>query len=440
MTPPEVAEYGDRPHRLHTPNSPRLMRPRSARASATITRLCTLAVLPLLGACGNGTGPNGGAADSLRVLPRALSTTEQQGVTAGNRFALNLLRESARIRPGNVLLSPLSVSVALGMTMNGAEQETLAEMTNTLGWGNQPRAEVNAAYRDLMQLLPSVDPQVTLTIANGVWLRAPFTANAGFVQDVRTFFAAPVTTLPTPRAMFDAVNVWGNERTRGMIPKVLEGDPPVDLVMLLANATYFAGKWRERFDPAKTTPQGFQLENGTSVSVPMMQRSSGFRGANTASLTAIELSYGNSAWSMLMLVPRSGPVAAFAQSLTDATVAQTLAALQPVDGADLFVPRFTVSSNLELSGELKALGMRRAFTPAAQFPRLVDESTQIGFVQHAVKVAVDEAGTRAAAVTAVGIRLVSLPPSYRVDRPFVFFIRERLSGTIAFAGIVRDPR
>jgi len=240
--------------------------------------------------------------------------------------------------------------------------------------------------------------------------------------------------------MFDAVNVWGNERTRGMIPKVLEGDPPADLAMLLANATYFAGKWRERFDPAKTTPQGFQLESGTAVSVPMMQRSGGFRVMSTASLTAIELSYGNSAWSMLMLVPL-GPVAAFAQSLTDATVAQTLAALQPTDRGDVFVPRFTVSSNLELSDELKALGMPRAFSLRAQFPRLVvNEATRIDFVQHAVKVAVDEAGTRAAAVTAVGIGVVSLPPSYRVDRPFVFLIRERLSGTIAFAGIVRDPR
>lgn len=406
-----------------------------------LTPLARTALLTLaLAACSSGTAPNNGPADSLQVLPRALSAVEQEGVTAGNRFALALLRESAKTRPNNVLLSPLSVSLALGMTMNGAEQETLAEMATTLGWGTRSRADINAAYRDLMTLLPSIDPQVTLTIANGVWLRAPYTANPAFVSDLSTFFAAPVTTLPSPQAMFDAVNVWGNDKTRGMIPKVLEGPPPSDLVMLLANATYFAGKWRERFDAAETQPQPFQLESGGSASVPTMHRKGSVRTAATTSLTALELRYGNTAWSMLFLVPQTGSVTQFAQSLSDATLTQTLAALQPADRVEVFVPRFSVSGNFEISRELKALGMPRAFSDAAQFPRLADVATKITFVQHGVKVVVDEQGTKAAAVTVVGIGPTSAPAAYRVDRPFVFLIRERLTGAIAFAGIVRDPR
>jgi serpin B len=391
----------------------------------------------LLTGCQSSTAPSDRAAvDSLTALPRALSTAETQGVAANNRFALSLLREAARTRPNNVLLSPLSVSYALGLTMNGAEQETLTEMMATLGWGTRPRAEINAAYRDLAALLPSLDPSVTMRLANGIWLRRPYTANPAFVSDAQTFFGAPVQTLSTPQQMYDSVNAWGNRRTDGMIPKVLEGTAPQDLVMLLANATYFAGEWREQFTVAETQPRPFTLESGTSVSVPTMHRTTGtLRATGSPAVTAIELSYGNSAWS-----PTSQSLASYAATLTDASFDAIVRALTPQTRAELYLPKFTVSSNLELSRELASLGMPRAFTDAAQFPRLVDEATKLAFVQHAVKVAVDERGTKAAAVTVVGVVPVSAPAPWVVNRPFVFVIRERLTGTIAFAGLVRDPR
>ncbi len=395
----------------------------------------------LLAACQSGTAPaDGSPADSLAALPRALSAAETQGVSANNSFALSLLREAARTRQNNVLLSPLSVSYALGMTMNGAEQETLSEMMTTLGWGSRPRTEINAAYRDLSALLPSLDPSVTLTIANGVWLRSPRVANASFVSDLQTFFNAPVTSLATPRLMFDSVNAWGSRRTQGMIPKVLADEPPDDLVMLLANAVYFSGEWRERFDAARTEPQPFTLESGATVSVPTMFRASSLRATATSAVSAYELPYGNSAWSMVLLVPRTQSVGAYAASLTDASLNTILSAMSTQSRVELYVPKFTVSSNVDLAPELQALGMPRAFSDAAQFPRLVDLPTKLKFVQHAVKVAVDERGTTAAAVTAVGAVLVSAPAPQRVDRPFVMIIRERLTGAIAFAGIVRDPR
>ncbi len=399
------------------------------------------AALLLASACSNGTGPNNGAVDSLAVLPRALSTSEQRAISAGNDFALRLLKRTTARETGNVLLSPLSVSLALGMTMNGAANQTLAEIQRTLGWGETPRADVNVAYRDLMTMLPTLDANVTVKVANGIWMRTPFVPDTGFAGDAQRFFGAPVASLATPRAMFDAVNAWGNRETNGMIPQVLTDEPPKDLLMLLANAVYFSGRWRDRFDVAETRPLPFTREGRAPVNVPMMSRKGGFAGYRDPQLQAVELAYGNSAYTMLVLMPTTQPVGQLVATLDTTRLQQVIRGLRPADsGEPLVLPRFSLSGSLALADDLKAMGMPRAFTSDAQFPRLVANTpSQLEFVQHAVKVDVDEQGTRAAAVTVVGVIRTSLPVGYTFDRPFVFFIRERLSGTVLFAGVVREP-
>lgn len=401
-----------------------------------------LAVALALTACGGGTEPSP-TADSLSALPRTLTAVETDAIAAGNRFALSLLRESnARADGANVLLSPLSVSLALGLTMNGAAGETESQMSRTLGWRSRLRAEINAAYRDLMTLLPSLDPSVKITLANGIWVRSGLLPDTGFVSDAKRFFSADVRSAASPRAMFDAVNAWGNTQTKGLVPRVLETEPPNDLQMLLANAVTFDGTWRDRFDVAKTAPGPFQLERGATVSLPMMQRDGGFRAVRDASMQAVELSYGNSAYTMLLLVPATGTVSGLVATLDSARLATITASLSPVQiNTPLTMPRFRVTKTTELGPGLSSMGMPRAFSDGAEFPRLVSGGgVKIGFVRHGVALDVDEAGTRAAAVTAGGIVPISLPQPYAVDRPFVFLIRERFAGTMLFAGVVRDPR
>lgn len=410
------------------------------------------AVTSTLVACSDGTGPGdeARAADSLAALPRTLSLGEQRAVSSGNQFAFQLLRQVDRGGSTNVLLSPLSVSYALGLTMNGAAGITLSEMQQVLGWGGAARPEVNAAYRDLMTLLPTVDSShVTVQIANGIWVRAPNAPDTGFVSDARSYFGAPVQVLATPRAMFDSVNAWGARSTRNMVPRALTGEPPEDLMMLLANSVYFAGTWRDRFDASKTRPRPFTLESGAQLAVPLMSRAGGFRVATVgngtsaqAPVIAAELAYGNSAYSMLLLMPAAGLVGDLVQRLDTAFYAQLSRALVPAPGqSELALPKFTLSRSKVLTGDLASMGMGRAFSTAAEFPRLFPTTrTAIDFVQHAVTVSVDEKGTRAAAVTVVGVVPVSLPAGYVFDRPFVFIIRERLSGAVLFTGVVRDPR
>lgn len=376
------------------------------------------------------------------ALPRTLSSTERAGVQGGNAFALGLLQRVGATHTGNVLLSPFSVWTALGMTLNGAANETELEMRAVLGWDGHARADINAAYRDLALLLPTLDPSVVVKSANGIWVRTGILPDTAFTREMQQYFGATVTPLATPQAMFAAVNAWGDTQTNGLVPQVLQGPPPADLLMLLANAVMFDGQWRAGFDSKDTRPAAFRLGDGigaTAVTVPTMHRSGGYRAMQTATYQAVELAYGNSAYSMLILLPTTGTLSVLVAQLDTAMLSRVVQGLSPVPtNAPLALPRFRLTGSIELSAILAQMGMPRAFSNMAQLPRLIGAS-RIGFVQHGVSVDVNERGTRAAAVTVVGVVPVSLPMGYAVDRPFLFVIRERFAGTILFTGIVRDP-
>ncbi len=418
--------------------------------------LAAVTLLSAAAACGDGSaaGPEpAGKADSLTALPRTLTATEQQGVAGVNVFAYNLLRQAAAASPAsgqqrNLLLSPLSVQVALGMTMNGAAGTTFTQMQQVLGWGGRSRAEINAAYRSLLALLPTLDPTVTVSIGNGIWTRTSAVPDTSFVREAREFFSAPVQSVATASLMRDSVNTWVQRSTRGLIPTLLEQAPPEDLQMMLVNAVYFDGAWRDRFDVNNTRLDGtFTLASGAPVTTPMMRRTGGFSVKSTIDLgagrtgVAAELPFGNSAYSMLLLMPTTGGVDAVIQRLDTAFVESVVRSLEPQTLAFLELPRFTLRASRQLNSDLTALGMSQAFSDAAEFPRLVTNvRTKIGFVQHGVSIAVTERGARAGGATAVGIMPVSLPPIYGFDRPFVFMIRERFTGTVLFIGVVHDPR
>ena len=419
-------------------------------------RLAAVTMLSATAACGDGSaaGPEPtGTLDSLTALPRTLTATEQQGVAGVNVFAYNLLRQAAASSPAsgqqrNLLLSPLSVQVALGMTMNGAAGTTFSQMQQVLGWGGRSRAEINAAYRSLLALLPTLDSTVTVSVGNGIWTRTSAVPDTSFVREAREFFSAPVQSVATASLMRDSVNAWVQRSTRGLIPTLLEQAPPDDLQMMLVNAVYFDGAWRDRFDMNNTRLDGtFTLASGAPVTTPMMRRTGGFSVKSTIDLgagrtgVAAELPFGNSAYSMLLLMPTTGGVDAVIQRLDTAFVGSVVRSLEPQTLAFLGLPRFTLRASRQLNGDLTALGMSQAFTDAAEFPRLVTNvRTKIGFVQHGVSIAVTERGARAGGATTVGIMPVSLPPIYEFDRPFVFMIRERFTGTVLFIGVVHDPR
>jgi serpin B len=390
--------------------------------------------------------PNGPGSSTITELPRQLTGAEQKLISGSNTFAFDLLRQiNASQRDSNVFVSPLSASMALGMTANGAVGTTYDAMHGALRLGDATRDEVNEGYKSLIALLRGLDKSTDFRIANSIWYEKTFPFNASFLTESKTFFDAEVAGLDfrSPSALA-TINSWVNTSTNTKIPKILDAIADEE-VMFLINAIYFKGIWQKQFEKSKTVSEPFHAYDGTSTDVPLMRQSATLRIARGADYIAADLLYGNSAFAMTVVLPNQGvDVNAVAVSLTQANW-NTLEQSFTEQKTDLYLPRFKLTWERLLNDDLTSLGMGIAFEgDHANFTRMspMGEHLYITKVKQKTFVDVDEEGTEAAAATSVGIGLTSVPQTViiRVDRPFIFVIRERFSGTILFMGkIVRLP-
>jgi serpin B len=377
--------------------------------------------------------------------PRSLTATEQQVVDTDNTFGLKLLRATVEAEnpSTNVFLSPLSVSMALGMTLNGARGETRAAMEATLEKQDLSPSEINDAYRGLINLLEGLDPNVEVALANSIWYREGLPVRQAFIDTNRAHFDAEVAGLDfSSPAASDQINSWVNDETRGNISEIVPNRIPPHIVMYLINATYFKGPWREQFDPAQTEDEPFHRADGSTVSVPMMEKTDDVVHPThqTEQFQAVDIAYGDSLYSMTILLPHEdASVQAVVDSLDTETWTRMTERLSPQSFSRLKMPKFTLRYKKKLNGILGDLGMGVAFTDRANFRDIADTSLAISEVKHKTFLQVDEAGTEASAATSVGMGVTSAPPSFVVDRPFVVAIRENHSGTILFIGAVMDP-
>ncbi|HEX2722865.1 MAG TPA: serpin family protein [Gemmatimonadaceae bacterium] len=382
--------------------------------------------------------PRGPGTQPIDALPRQLTVAEQKLVAGSNAFAFDLFREvNATRRSENVFISPLSASMALGMTANGAAGATYDAMHSALRLGSATKGEVNEGYKSLLELLRSLDNTTDFRIVNSIWYEQSFPFNAGFLTESKTFFDAAVTPLDfrSPAAL-PTINSWVNQSTAGKIPVILDAINR-DEVMFLINAIYFKGSWQKRFDKSQTASAPFLAYDESRPNVPLMNQRGLLKIAHAPSYTAVDLPYGNSAFTMTVVLPNAGvDVNTVAASVDDAgwkSLTGSLAQQETV----LFLPRFQLTWSAPLNPELSTLGMGAAFDKA-DFTPMSPRGTELVLTRVLQKTFVDvnEDGTEAAAATSVGVGVTSLPPSIRVDRPFIFVIRERFSGTILFIGKV----
>ena len=398
-------------------------------------------LLLTLAACSPPTGP-GGQPPLVTELPRALSTAELRIVDGANAFAFDLLRESTRRLPAdsNAFLSPLSASMALGMALNGANGETFNGMQTALKLGGMTEAEVNQGYRDLIALLGDLDSRTEMKIANSMWGHEGFTIEPAFIDAGKTFFDAEVKTLDfgSPSAV-PTINDWVSGKTNGRIPKLLDQISDEEILFLI-NAIYFKGKWREAFDPKDTENGPFQAADGRTRTAALMSQTDTLRYDETADYQAVDLLYGNGSFAMTVLLPKAGRTPAAVLAGLTPTAWRDLAGRFRDANVHLTLPRFKMEYSRRLNEDLTALGMGIAFDDTrADFYRIADvrpARLYLTRVDQKTFVEVNEEGTEAAAATAVGVGVTSAPEvvEMRVDRPFVFAIRERLSGTVLFLG------
>jgi len=397
----------------------------------------------LLAACGDPLGTTD--VEPITQLPRALSVAEAEVIARSNDFGVELLREVlADDERANVILSPLSASMALGMTLNGADGGTFDAMRAGLGFGDLGQEEINEAYGGLIALLTELDPSVQFDIANAVWARDGVPFHQSFFDAVSEAFDAEATALDFgDPASVDVVNGWVRDHTNGFIDSIVDELDPA-LVMLLVNAIYFDGTWTNTFDPSDTRRQSFRRADGSTVTVDMMSMSGvelgfGFGSVGEIRYTAVELPYGGEAFSMLVVVPDGDP-RALAAAFDEGALAGITSALTPTMVDAVSIPKFELTYDAYLNDALERMGMDIAFTPAADFTKMspIGDELCIAFVRQKTFMEVDEVGTRAAAVTGVGVGPTSFT-GLIADRPFLLAIRERLSGTVLFLGVIGDP-
>jgi serpin B len=402
---------------------------------------CLTCLSSLFAACGG--APTGSPGDSrAREALSTLTPDDREVVRSDNGFAWKLFGRLAAEEEGNLFISPLSVSIALSMTLNGARGETETAMREVLGHGALDRESVNSLYARLLPALTAADPRVELAIANSIWSSPELDPEPGFIEANRRSFAAEIRSMDfNSPAAAPAINAWVSDKTRGLIGEIVQ--PPVDpnTVMMLINALYFKGDWARAFDGKKTRDDRFTRADGSEAPCRMMIADAEWLHRSDDRLQAVELPYGDSLFSMVLLQPAAGvDIDSLAASLDAEAWEAVTAGMAPRKG-EIHVPRFKLEYEKSLKEILPSLGMAVAFSDAADFTGIhPGGGLKISDVIHKTFVNVDEKGTEAAAVTRVDVVRTSLPaPLLRLDRPFLFAIRERTSGALLFLGRVMEP-
>jgi len=405
------------------------------------TVLAPLVLGLLVQGCGSsGTEPS----EPITSLPRQLTLAEVQVIAESNTFGFDLLKEVDGARDEsapNTILSPFSATMALGMALEGADGETFLAMRDALRFQGLAREEINASYRGLLDILLELDPQVELSIANSTWSREGFPFIQSYFDVVTATFDAEVRELDfsDPGAK-DVINGWVLDKTKGRISEIVDYIDPFDILFLI-NAVYFKGDWTNRFKKADTRPESFHLETGDEITVPTMSADIPGRWGDHNGVRLAELPYGGAAFAMVLaLPPEYQTVGEMVAALDDESWSGWMAALH--DGEKpIMLPKFELEWDGSLKEALGEMGMGPAFVPAADFSRMTPApDAYISRVKQKTYMKVDEVGTEAAAVTSVSVSVTSAPSPFYLNRPFLLAIRERLSGTILFLGVIRDPR
>lgn len=347
----------------------------------------------------------------------------------------------------NIFISPASITNALAMTYNGADGTTQMAIAEALEIQGMSLEEFNQANAAIKTLLSEEYEAVEINIANSLWLNQTASFLPNFLQRVTEFYQAQLNRLDfTSPTATDEINAWVREQTNDKIPKIIDEINANDILYLI-NAIYFKGTWTEAFSEEWTEEKPFRRMDGTTQPHPFMLQIGNYLYLENSEVQAISLPYGNGQFSLYVLLPReTANLDEFYQGLNAEQWDDWIQAMRLQDGV-IQLPRFELEYSIALNDTLEQIGMGIAFSPnQADFSKMTTENVHISEVQHKTFLEVNEEGTKAAAVTSLGITRVSLDErpepelfSMIVDRPFFMAIRDNRTQTILFMGSIVDP-
>jgi serpin B len=391
--------------------------------------------------------------DKERINSPDVSMSEQSSLVEGNSAFAFELYQALKGEEGNLFYSPYSISLALAMTYAGASGETAQQMADTLqflldqdklhpafNWLDAELAKrgEGAAGKD--------EEGFRLNIVNAIWGQKDYEFLSSFLDVLAENYGAGLRILDfiteTEKSRL-AINDWVSDQTEGRIEDLIPPGAIGELTRLvLTNAIYFNAAWEYPFDEDITADGPFYLLNGEQVTVPIMKQTESFGYTEGEEYQAVELPYDGGELSMVILLPEAGKLEAFEETLNAQQVDAIISGLQYTEVA-LTMPRFEFDSEFSLKDTLAGMGMPIAFSSGADFSGMTgNPELFISDVVHKAFVAVDEAGTEAAAATAVIMDSTAVPEppvEVTIDRPFIFLIRDIETGAVLFAGRVLNP-
>ena len=384
--------------------------------------------------------------------PQVTNDDLAQLVEGNNNFAFDLYQA---LLPGseNLFYSPYSISLALAMTYAGAKADTEQQISEALHF-NLPQDRFHLTFNVLNNMLTSRGENIgsederafRLNIANALWGKKDFSFLPVFLELLAQNYGAGMQQLDFANAAEEAritINDWISEQTEGKITDLIPQGAIHSLTRLvLTNAIYFNAAWNYPFEPDQTEEASFYLLDGSEIMVPMMRQSESLLFTEGDGFQALTLPYEVNEISMVILLPAKSQFENFESSLSAAQVASLIKNLS-YKQIDLYMPRFKFDSEFKLSSTLSEMGMPEAFSREADFSGMTGTlGLFIDEVIHKALISVDEAGTEAAAATAVVVSVSSAPTEVievNINRPYIFFIRDNETGAILFVGRVLNP-
>lgn len=414
------------------------------RAARSLVPLLFIVLACITLDCGANSRDINRTAQTPPPQPASASPTAGQSLAnlaaAHNQFGLKLFQDLAgKDTTTNVFISPTSIELALSMIYDGSLGTAREAMATTLALQGIDANSLNQADKSLLTSLQG-DKQVTLSIADSIWVRKGLALKQPFLRDLNTYYGAKAASLDfsSPHAA-GTVNSWVSSHTNGKISIIVTPPLSPSTQLLLVNAIYFHGNWAQPFDSKLTKERAFTDSAGAQELRPMMDQSGEFDYLENDTFQAVSLPYGKDGrFSMVILLP-NGNLDDLVRSLNLSTLNGWLAGLSTQRG-ELVLPKFQLSYQQKLNGALADLGMGAALKSGADFSGITNSPLQLSEVLHKTFVSVDEKGTEAAAATGVGIAgAVANPPppfSMIVNRPFLVLIRDSSSGELLFIGRV----
>lgn len=406
-----------------------------------------------LPACGQPVSADEVHSDKARISAPFVSQTDTAVLVEGNNtFALDLYR-SLKARDGNLFFSPYSISMALAMTYAGARGTTAQQMADTMHY-KLPQEALHPAFNSLDSVLASRGKGAKgkdgkgfrLNIVNAIWGQKGYTFLPQFLDVLAENYGAGLRLMDfmkAPEECRKTINQWVSDQTEARIKDLIpEGAIDTFTRLVLTNAIYFNAAWADQFEKGATKPDTFHLANGGEVQVPMMHKTERFNYYSGDGLQAVELPYDGRELSMLIILPDAGNLANVENRLDAAQVNNIVKGLGGRQIA-LSMPSYKVESSFGLKDTLVRMGMPLAFNPGADFSGMTGRiDLYISDVIHKAFIATDESGTEAAAATAVIMKATAMPAQpleLKIDRPFIFLIRDIKTGTVLFLGRISNP-